>query len=645
VKRVLIPALSAVLLAFFSIPVLAGSPGGGQGGPPGGGSGGGLAAGLGAYCQGSASNGSAFPGGTENCVISVQFGRLPVNSNVTLNLVYPASLGVFCAGALAVATTGCVFPLPNGASQGAQIGRLDFRVSGIVQTPAPVILSATVCGSPCSSIQVAVTGPGATITAGPPPPPPPPTFPFATGYCTGQNGDGSASAGQLDTCSVSAASGNSYGAGESVKVRPTAPSGTVVAACQGLNASSYQTSGMIDGAGFCRLSVVSGRVHSPDVMGTETVQLAADAAAGTQLQQFVNWCSAPGPDGEGICKAGPGLMPTTGPGASVSPDPPVIASGVSVNSTEGLAFSGTVATFTDGDPAGTFSQYAATIDWGDGSQSTDGVTGANAAADAFDVTGSHVYAEEGSYTITVSVSDIDTALFNTTTATSTAVIADAPLTAVGRDANNLNPFSGTLASFSDGNPKATLSDYTTSIYWGDQSSSSGAVTANGSAFDVSASHMYASLGPYTLIVQICDVGGSCATATSHLLVYALSQGGNFIIGDGSASSGTTVTFWGAQWATANTLSGAPSPDAFKGFADAPASAPSCGTAWATGPGNSARPPVTIPSYMAVTVATTVSTDGSKISGDSVHVVVVKTDPGFAADPGHAGTGTVAAQLC
>jgi hypothetical protein len=396
VKRLLIPALTAVLLAFFSIPVLAGSPGG-QGGPPGGGhggGGGGSAAALAAYCRGSGSNGSAFPGSTENCVISVQFGSLPVNSNVTLNLVYPPNFGVFCAGALVASTTGCVFPLPNGVPQGAQIGRFDFRVSANVWTPTSVMLSATLCGS-CPSIQVAVTGPGATITAGPPPPPPPPTFPFATGYCTGQNGDGSASAGQLDTCSVSAASGNSYGAGESVKVRPTAPSGSVVAACQGLNASSYQTSGTIDGAGFCRLSVVSGSVHSSDAMGTEIVQLAGDAAAGSQLQQWIHWCSAPGPDGEGVCKAGSGLMPTSGPGASVSPDPPVIASGVEVNGTEGLVFSGTVATFSDGDPASTFSQYAATIDWGDGTQSTEGVPGANAAADSFDVTGSHVYVEEG----------------------------------------------------------------------------------------------------------------------------------------------------------------------------------------------------------------------------------------------------------
>jgi hypothetical protein len=34
-----------------------------------------------------------------------------------------------------------------------------------------------------------------------------------------------------------------------------------------------------------------------------------------------------------------------------------------------------------------------------------------------------------------------------------------------------------------------------------------------------------------------------------------------------------------------------------------------------------------------------------ISGNTVHMVVVKTNPGYAPDPGHAGTGTVVATIC
>jgi hypothetical protein len=49
--------------------------------------------------------------------------------------------------------------------------------------------------------------------------------------------------------------------------------------------------------------------------------------------------------------------------------------------------------------------------------------------------------------------------------------------------------------------------------------------------------------------------------------------------------------------------------------------------------------------MAVVVASAIITKGGIIGGDVSRVVVVKTDPGYAPDPGHAGTGTVVAVLC
>jgi hypothetical protein len=49
--------------------------------------------------------------------------------------------------------------------------------------------------------------------------------------------------------------------------------------------------------------------------------------------------------------------------------------------------------------------------------------------------------------------------------------------------------------------------------------------------------------------------------------------------------------------------------------------------------------------MAVIVSSSVSKSGPTISGNTVHLVVVKTNPGYAPDPGHAGTGTVVAQIC
>jgi hypothetical protein len=65
-------------------------------------------------------------------------------------------------------------------------------------------------------------------------------------------------------------------------------------------------------------------------------------------------------------------------------------------------------------------------------------------------------------------------------------------------------------------------------------------------------------------------------------------------------------------------------------------------------GNSQQPsppPGPLPTYIAVVVASTIQQSGSTISGNTVHIVVVHTNPGYAPDPSHPGTGTVVATLC
>jgi hypothetical protein len=115
--------------------------------------------------------------------------------------------------------------------------------------------------------------------------------------------------------------------------------------------------------------------------------------------------------------------------------------------------------------------------------------------------------------------------------------------------------------------------------------------------------------------------------------------GSFVIGDRNATFGSAVTFWGAQWSKANSLSGGSAPSSFKGFADnIAANPPPCGKTWSTSPGNSSSLPASVPKYMAVIVS-------SSIGGNTIHVVVVKTNPGYASNPGHAGTGTVVGIVC
>jgi len=49
--------------------------------------------------------------------------------------------------------------------------------------------------------------------------------------------------------------------------------------------------------------------------------------------------------------------------------------------------------------------------------------------------------------------------------------------------------------------------------------------------------------------------------------------------------------------------------------------------------------------MAVAVTSKTAKSGKTISGNVVHVVIVKTNPGYDANPGHPGTGTVVATVC
>jgi len=155
------------------------------------------------------------------------------------------------------------------------------------------------------------------------------------------------------------------------------------------------------------------------------------------------------------------------------------------------------------------------------------------------------------------------------------------------------------------------------------------------------------LGPG--VVTSSFAGDTCyrpASAGGTTVVFAFLARGAFVIGDQSAQMGANVTFWGAKWSKLNKLSGGAAPASFKGFAAALSSEPpKCGITWTTPPGASSNPPATVPTYMGVLVSSKVVKSGSTISGDAKSIVVVKTDPGYAPNPGHAGTGTVVGVFC
>ncbi len=131
--------------------------------------------------------------------------------------------------------------------------------------------------------------------------------------------------------------------------------------------------------------------------------------------------------------------------------------------------------------------------------------------------------------------------------------------------------------------------------------------------------------------------------SKRAIIFAFPSRGIFLLGDHSATGATT--WWGAQWANANSLTGG-APSSFKGFADrTQTTPPSCSTTWSSSPGNSSSSVTTVPAYMGTAVTTAVSKNGSTIGGVITHIVVVVTDPGYEANPGHPGTGTVIATYC
>jgi hypothetical protein len=146
--------------------------------------------------------------------------------------------------------------------------------------------------------------------------------------------------------------------------------------------------------------------------------------------------------------------------------------------------------------------------------------------------------------------------------------------------------------------------------------------------------------------RLAAVTATLVTSCSFAFAASASAAGNFVIGDQQAVVGAQVTFWGAQWWKLNSLSGGTAPAAFKGFANTIVSPSACGGAWTTDPGNSSDPPVgPLPPFIDVLVSSTITKSGRIVSGDTNEVVSVATDPGYAANPGHAGTGTVVSIVC
>jgi hypothetical protein len=187
-------------------------------------------------------------------------------------------------------------------------------------------------------------------------------------------------------------------------------------------------------------------------------------------------------------------------------------------------------------------------------------------------------------------------------------------------------------------------------------SCSGTADSSGTATCTIPSVSDSTLGPNTLTASFAGDSYYLGSSESEqVTLFAFPDGGAFVLGDTTAKTATlttTVTWWGGSWWKLNNLSGTAAPPSFKGFADnvytLPTQSPAngCGATFGTAPGNRPPPPTgDIPSYMGVLVASSLGKSGPYINGAWNRIVVVDTDPGYTASPGHPGTGTIVATFC
>ena len=196
--------------------------------------------------------------------------------------------------------------------------------------------------------------------------------------------------------------------------------------------------------------------------------------------------------------------------------------GMTVQAVEGRQFSGQVAAIGI-DCAAAAASGSATIAWGDGQSSPAQFT--QASTSELDVSGSHTYGEEGSYSGFVSGSwSCGGGAPHEFSEPFGAQVADAQLSAAGAgapggagagtlQATAGQPFSGPLATFTDADPGGTAGDYSASVNWGDGSPTTPAAIRAGAGFVVDAAHTYAAAGSYTITVTITDAGGARASVT------------------------------------------------------------------------------------------------------------------------------------
>jgi hypothetical protein len=233
-----------------------------------------------------------------------------------------------------------------------------------------------------------------------------------------------------------------------------------------------------------------------------------------------------------------------------------------------------VATFTTSYTGNVAADFAASIDWGDGTTTVGTVSGSNG---SFTVEGSHTYTAAGTDQLKVIVADD----LNQASGTGTATIAARTLTgtmvlSAATEATAL-PNTTTVATFTDSISSDTAGDFAATVDWGDGVTTAGSVVGSNGSFTVQGGHTYADEGSDPAVVTLTHTADSAqATASGTVSVgeadVLAGQGTKIKANIHHAFSGVVATFsdtdtanvagdfnatinWGDGTTTSGTVSG------------------------------------------------------------------------------------------
>ncbi|HVX64239.1 MAG TPA: TIGR03118 family protein, partial [Pirellulales bacterium] len=256
----------------------------------------------------------------------------------------------------------------------------------------------------------------------------------------------------------------------------------------------------------------------------------------------------------------PGTASATAHSTALIFDPDLTGASATFSGTEATAIATdtTVATFTDSNLSATQNDFTASINWGDSTPTTTGVvTGSNG---TFTVSGGHTYADDGNYSVTITLFETATGTSPALTIASAANIADAPLALnvppLGATEGSVHSFTSLeIATFTDANPNSLSSDFTATIDWGDGTSSTGVITGGQGTFTIRGSHAYLDEGSMTLTVTLAE-NSSTGNTISATAAATIAEGDFFptnTVATLSTTEGTTFSGAVATFIDQNTL--------------------------------------------------------------------------------------------